>query len=196
MQNKWKEWILRLKGREKLPKKNQILILLLAGILLLVIVFPVPEQTQGVEKESMAADTGEENPEHYQEYLEQKMAETLEQVEGVGKVSVMITLKSSEQKIIEKDEQNTSQAVTEEDSEGGVRSTADESYGETSIYVQDGDGRQSPYVSKELTPEIEGVIVIADGGDNAVVVQNITEAVQALFGVEAHKIKIMKRHST
>ena len=85
----------------------------------------------------MDADTGEENPEHYQEYLEQKMAETLEQVEGVGKVSVMITLKSSEQKIIEKDEQNTSQAVTEEDSEGGVRSTADESYGETSIYVQD-----------------------------------------------------------
>ena len=47
-----------------------------------------------------------------------------------------------------------------------------------------------------MTPEIEGVVVIADGGDNAVVVQDITEAVQALFGVEAHKIKIMKRHST
>ena len=33
----------------------------------------------------------------------------------------------------------------------------------------------------------------ADGGDNAVAAQSITEAVQALFGVEAHKIKIMKR---
>ena len=44
-------------------------------------------------------------------------------------------------------------------------------------------------MSKELAPEVEGVVVIADGGDNAVVAQNITEAVQALFGVEAHKIK-------
>ena len=32
--------------------------------------------------------------------------------------------------------------------------------------------------------------------DDAVVVKNITEAVQALFGVEAHKIKIMKRAPT
>ena len=56
--------------------------------------------------------------------------------------------------------------------------------------------KRQPYVSKELTPEVEGVVVVADGGDNAVTVQNISEAVQALFGVEAHKIKIMKRHST
>ena len=47
-----------------------------------------------------------------------------------------------------------------------------------------------------MTPEIEGVLVIAEGGENAVVIQNITEAIQALFGVEAHKIKIMKRTDT
>ena len=51
-------------------------------------------------------------------------------------------------------------------------------------------------VSKENAPEVEGILVIADGGGNAVVAKNLTEAVQALFGVEAHKIKIMKRAST
>ncbi|MEI3220461.1 MAG: hypothetical protein V8S08_13640 [Lachnoclostridium sp.] len=45
---------------------------------------------------------------------------------------------------------------------------------------------------KEISPEVEGVIVIAEGGDNPVVIQNISEAVQALFGVDTHKIKIMK----
>ena len=45
---------------------------------------------------------------------------------------------------------------------------------------------------KELEPEVEGVIVIALGCGNASVKQNILEAVQALFPVEAHKIKIMK----
>ena len=48
-------------------------------------------------------------------------------------------------------------------------------------------------IAAAAATEVEGVVVIADGGDNAVVAQNITEAVQALFGVEAHKIKIMKR---
>ena len=45
---------------------------------------------------------------------------------------------------------------------------------------------------QELEPRVEGVIVIAEGGGNAQVKQNILEAVQALFSVEAHKIKIMK----
>ncbi|MGN0422485.1 MAG: stage III sporulation protein AG, partial [Lachnospiraceae bacterium] len=39
----------------------------------------------------------------------------------------------------------------------------------------------------------EGVVVLAEGGDNAVVKQNITEAVQALFGIDTHKIRVMKK---
>ena len=97
---------------------------------------------------------------------------------------------------MEKDQQSSTQTTEETDSGGGTRTAQDTSSDKTSIYEQDSDGSQTPYVSKELTPEIEGVIIIADGGDNAAVVQNITEAVQALFGVEAHKIKIMKRADT
>ena len=37
-----------------------------------------------------------------------------------------------------------------------------------------------------------GVLVCAQGGGDPVVVQNIQEAVMALFQVDAHKIKIMK----
>ena len=108
----------------------------------------------------------------------------------------MITLKSSGQKIVEKDQQSSSQVSQEEDSSGGTRTVEDQTADKTSIYEQTSDGSQSPYVSKEMAPEIAGVLVIAQGGDDAVVVQNITEAIQALFGVEAHKIKIMKRTDT
>ena len=201
---KWKEWIAGIRSGDKLPKKNQLLILLLSGILLLVIVFPVPDSGAGdsaagsagsLSADSTAADaaadtsgTGE-----YEAYLEEKTAQTLRQVSGVGEVTVMITLKSGGQKIIEKDQSNTVQTTEEEDSSGGTRAVEDQSSDKTSIYTQGADGSSAPYVSKELSPEIEGVVVIADGGDDAVVIQNITEAVQELFGVEAHKIKIMKR---
>lgn len=39
---------------------------------------------------------------------------------------------------------------------------------------------------------IEGVVVIADGGGDSVIVRNITEVVQALFDVDSHKIKVIK----
>lgn len=50
-------------------------------------------------------------------------------------------------------------------------------------------------MSKELSPKIEGVVVIADGGENAVVKENINSAVQALFDIEPHKIRIMKKQT-
>lgn len=195
----WKEWLRSLKNGERLPKKNQLLILFLTGVLLLVIVYPIPQENSGTA-------TGEETGEpvsgevtdsgmagEYEAYLEQKTEETLRQVQGVGEVTVMITLKSGGQKIIEKDQSGTDQTTEEEDSSGGTRTVEDSSSEKTSIYTQGADGSSQPYVSKELAPEIEGVVVIAEGGDDAVTVRNITEAVQALFGVEAHKIKIMKR---
>lgn len=44
----------------------------------------------------------------------------------------------------------------------------------------------------ENYPEIRGVLVVAQGGGDPVAVQQIQEAVMALFRVEAHKIKVMK----
>ena len=41
-------------------------------------------------------------------------------------------------------------------------------------------------------PKVTGVLVIAEGGGNTKVKAEILEAVQALFGIEPHKIKIMK----
>ena len=140
----------------------------------------------------MNTDTMEE----YEAVLERRVASALEYVEGVGKTEVMITLKSSSQKVVEKDQTGDSRTTEEKDSAGGTRTENARSSERTSVYTQSTDGTQIPYVSKELTPEVEGVLVIAEGGDNAVVVQNITEAIQALFGIDAHKIKIMKRTAT
>ena len=199
MENRLKSFLEGMKSGEKLPKKNQLLILLLTGILLLVIVVPLPEETE--EDSTTAVETGAGNgtgtdAQDYEGYLEERTAEALRQVEGVGEVEVMITLSSTGQKVVEKDQQNSSQTTEEADSSGGTRTTEDSSSDRTSVYEQGSDGTQTPYVTKELSPEVEGVVVIADGGDNAVVAQDITEAVQALFGVEAHKIKIMKRADT
>ena len=45
---------------------------------------------------------------------------------------------------------------------------------------------------KTIFPKIEGVVVLAQGVGTGTISKDILEAVQALFGVEAHKIKVLK----
>lgn len=192
----WKYFETMIK-QKKLPKKDSLIIILLCGVLLLVIAIPVSEggedeEERTVEKSMDLVSAGMEE-EDYANYLEGRLEDTLSRVSGVGKVKVMVTLESTSEKVIEKDQQTESENVTEEDSQGGIRSTVRNSSDITTVYNEgDQNTGQTPYITKELSPKVEGVVVIAEGGNEGVVVQNITEAVQALFGVDTHKIKVMK----
>ena len=62
----------------------------------------------------------------------------------------------------------------------------------STVYAETEDGSQTPYISSETYPEIRGVLVVAKGGGDPVIVQQIQEAVMALFHVDAHKIKVLK----
>lgn len=195
----WEKFGWKGKSLKTLPTKSKMLLLLLVGLLLLVIAFPDGSskqksgQTQTEDGNSDSGDFGAD-AETYARQMEKKLEETLERVEGVGKVTVMITLKSDGEKMVEKDIRSSSQSVTEEDSTGGKRETKEQSSDRTSVYDQTESG-QSPYVREELMPEVEGILIAAQGGDDPVTAREITEAAQALFGVEAHKIKIMKREN-
>lgn len=173
------------------PKKNQLLVLLLAGILLVVIALPTSGKQAKKEMGNTGAQTEYTSSEGYENKMEEKLNGILKQVEGVGEVQTMITLKTSAEKVVEKDREENSQSVEETDQGGGKRVTEDNSSGETTIYGNSSTEGE-PYVSKEISPQIEGILVIANGGDQAIVIQNITEAIQALFDVDTHKIKIMK----
>ena len=108
-------------------KKNQWLILLLVGILLVVIAIPTKSGTEeksvGASKEWSTSET------------EQRLENILSQMQGIGEVHVMIT------------------------------------------YRQEN--------------EVEGVVVVAEGGEQGVIVQKITEVVRALFDVDSHKNKVI-----
>ena len=52
---------------------------------------------------------------------------------------------------------------------------------------------QEPVVAKEVYPEIAGIIISASGGGNASVQAEISGAMEALFGLPANKIKVLKR---
>ncbi len=56
----------------------------------------------------------------------------------------------------------------------------------------EGVGNVNVMITSKGKDEVEGVAVVADGADNAIVVRKVTEIVQALFSVDSHKIKVIK----
>ena len=59
-----------------------------------------------------------------------------------------------------------------------------------------GVGEVQVMITLKEDDSVEGIAVVAQGGDNAVIVCNITEVVQALFDVDSHKIKVIKGNQT
>lgn len=170
----------------KYVKKNQWVIFLLVGLIFLIIGIPT-EKSGNVVTETEGTAAVEEKDKA--DILEGKLEKVLSQVSGVGKTKVLITLKSDGKKLVEKDETVSSRADTDT---GQGSSTQENSMEEVTIYEKDENGQEIPYVTEQVEPEVLGVLVVAEGGDNAQIVSQITEAVQALFGIEVHKIKVMK----
>ena len=106
---------------------------------------------------------------------EERLANILSQIDGVGDVSVMITYYSSSEKNIAYETKVSSRAKEESEDKKAV--------------MTDGE----PMVVKEVYPKVRGVIVTADGGGNSAVRNAISEAVTASLDVPAHRICIFKK---
>ena len=203
--------------KEKVLKKDNMIILILTGILLLVIAWPMeePEKKENSVSElwdrnnGMLQETNETtidgkevnevsisqsflDEEYIVQTLEHRLEEILYAMDGVGQVKVMITLASQGEKIVEKDIPLERSNILEEDSGGGSRSTNEMNSKEETVYSTNSQGDKIPYVVKETGVEVAGVSVVAQGGDNEAVQKNIGEVIQALFGIEEHKIKVVK----
>lgn len=127
--------------------------------------------------------------------MENKLKNILKKVSGIGEVEVMITLKASGKQIPLKDYPSIEESLNEADGEGGSRKSSSVKNDESTVLVGDGKGGEAPYILQETEPEVEGVLVIAEGGDNVQVIIDIIEAVEVLFNVPAHKVKVMKMKS-
>lgn len=134
----------------------------------------------------------------YEQQLEKRLEELLGQVDGVGTVRVMVVLKSSEEKVWHVDQDTTYSRTQETDSDGGSRNVENQSMSRETVITGQGSGQssqaagQGPLLEKEIRPEISGVVVSASGGGSPQVQAEISAAVEALFDLPVHRIKILK----
>ena len=68
-----------------------------------------------------------------------------------------------------------------------------EGVGEADVMVSLSSEKSVSMFEEETVREVLGIIISADGGGSSVVKAEISEAMEALFGLPSHKIKVLKR---
>lgn len=172
--------------------KNKKYVVLIVGIILVAIcVTFLPhgnsKQTKPITTTIKQVATKEE--ESYETAIEKRLTSMLAKMQGVGSVSVMVTVHANEEKVLAEDTTANTQRTEEKDQAGGTRTT-DIMQQTNDVVLQNGN---TPYIVKEYAPEIRGVFILAEGADDSAVKNQITEAVSKLLDVPVHKISVEKK---
>ena len=126
----------------------------------------------------------------YEREYENEIKDAISKIVGVGKVSVVVNIESSEVIVLQKNSTTTSQVTTEVDKEGGTRNIEDNSINDTVVIVRSGD-KETPIVVETVKPVIRGVLVVAQGAENVQVKKWIIEAVTRALDVPSHRVAVM-----
>lgn len=110
--------------------------------------------------------------------LEEKLSRTLSQVEGAGKVTVTLTLKSGMEQV----------PVTDRTTASGERENRTE---EKTVVVGTGSDQEA-VVRLRRYPVFQGALVVCEGADQAEVRLAMTQAVSALTGLGTDRVTICK----
>lgn len=120
--------------------------------------------------------------------LERKLENILSKINGVGKVSVLLTYRETSTLVPIYNISASTSTTEEKDTSGGIRTTETENNQKDVIK----DSSSNVVTEKIVMPSIEGAIITAEGANNPSVKSNIISAVEAVTGVATHKIQVFE----
>lgn len=171
----------------KLFKKPKVLII--AGIIGLMLVF-LSSLFSGDTDNTKASDSTEITAESYKAILEEDIKKTVKDITGSKNVSVVITLESG----IRYSYADTREETVTEKEEKENR-TSDNELKEGYITVKTSDGGEEALLVTTEMPEVRGVAIVCDGGDNEYIAEKIQNAVTAALDITSKRVYICGRNT-
>lgn len=105
---------------------------------------------------------------------------------GVGQVKVLVTLSSGLKKEYAKDESVTKRDSKVTDKQGSVQETTETTENDKLVVPSNA----VPVIVMEESPQIAGVLIIAQGASNPQIREEIFTAVKTLLSIQAEKINV------
>lgn len=193
------------KLKEAGKNSSNLIVLLLIGVLLVITAnFFKPNKNNTVDTYSEDIQKKNNNPQvedkednndrknirEEEQELENKLKNTLEQIEGVGRVKVMIYFESGEEQIPAVNINDETSTTEEKDTSGGTRNITQKNNGSTVVVTNDSDGTSNPLIVKKYKPKVTGVFIVAEGAEDNVIQMKITKAVVDLFNIPNNKVNV------
>lgn len=151
---------------------------------------PGKETVQNEEKvETTASQEAFPGEKDYEEKLKKELTDTLTQIKGVGKVSLMIYFEGSSESIPATNSTDTNKKTEESDKEGGKRTITETNKSSTIVTTGD-SGSNKALIVKEVRPSIGGVMVIAEGAENSAVKEEMINSVKTLLALPSNKVTV------
>ena len=121
------------------------------------------------------------------EQFEQRVKSVLSNMKGVGRVDVMLSVKSTETNVYAQESRTNTSKVS------GQASVDQRQDVDSKISVVNGNqGEQTPVLISKNAPEFMGAVVVCDGADDPQICWSIIQAISSLTGAPSQNITVMK----
>ena len=164
-------------------KQNFFVVLGIAGVVLLCLGNIEFQDISDSKKEDVFLQ-------EYRKQIENEITSLLKEINGVGNVKVMITLESGEENVYAEQEKKREDTQINQTSTN-VQESVQSSY-ENEIVVVKEQNDNKPLIEKTLLPEIQGVAVVCNGGDDISVISAVTNSVSVVLNVPTNRIFVTK----
>lgn len=173
-----------IKGVLDIIKKPKILVIIgLCGILLIAVSGMFSQKSD--KKESTEPTTTKITAQQYKADLQEQLKNAVCNATG-GRASVLITLDSDVEYVYA----SQGKSQSSEQQNGGVDSKIQKGQGSENSYVivKDGDGNEMPLVITAVMPNVKGVVVNCDGGDDETVKEQVTSIVTTALSISEEQV--------
>lgn len=187
----YKKWIDKISKSLKSKRAlTNLLILFLTGILILITInFFTASDKNNNQDNTQNQSSDLKSVSDYETTIQTKLKDTLEKIEGVGKVEVMVSFESGEEQVPAVNVNDSTNKTEEKDTEGGTRNTTQENNGSTVVITNDGS-KSEPLIVKTYKPKVTGVCIVAEGAENSLTELRISKAVINLFNISDDKVNV------
>ena len=168
-------------------KKKQIIILAIGFFgmaMIFVSGFISDKEEENVPEQEAAAPMTADD---YRKQLEQELSEIISRIDGVGEVSILITMDTSTEDVYvveKKTEEKTGYSSSSDSGESDGEYREENKY----VTVKRKDGSEDAVLQKQIMPKIRGVLVVCDGGGNNVIKEKIAQAVSNVLNISVGKV--------
>lgn len=168
-----------------LQKNNYRLILIfLCSICLLFILGNI--KNKDTQKIKIADQQYSQDGSDYVASTEKRLTDILSGIDGVGKVSVMITLEGGSEYIFAQDSKVQKNSQKEEN-----RLSSEEQTEIKPLIIKGNNGEEAILLC-QIEPKVKGVVVVCEGGNISSVREGVVSSVKALLGISSNKIYVTK----